>query len=300
MTPKAAIRSAVYLLVLALLAWAAWRWWPELSATWQGHAPTFIGTIILVCGSIALQASTFRLFLPPDKRPSVRDTARIWAVAGLVNYLGPLQPGLLARVAMLNRYGVDTAVATVATFRQITASVWIATGATGAALLSMGGETSRLIGLGCVVAFIALPLSLRLVRHCVAAVVRGRRSPVLGGHLAEALRLPAPGAVVGVLAMYGWGAVILMYAYSEFGADIGVAAAALVACGVYVSSLVALLPGNLGVSETIYVVGGHRLGLGVSEAAALALLLRASHVVACVLVAAATHRWRGSPHLSVK
>jgi len=50
------------------------------------------------------------------------------------------------------------------------------------------------------------------------------------------------------------------------------------------SSLVAFLPGNLGVVEAIYMLGGHGFGLTVAEAGALAILIRVAHVAANMLL----------------
>jgi hypothetical protein len=54
---------------------------------------------------------------------------------------------------------------------------------------------------------------------------------------------------------------------------------------VYASALVAVMPGNLGVMDGIYLLGGHSLGLTAHESAAIALLLRAAHIVSCFLIA---------------
>jgi len=126
-----------------------------------------------------------------------------------------------------------------------------------------------------------------------ASLLKDRGPQALRRHLPEALELPSPGAAVGVLALYGGGTAILLYGYAAFGADIDAAAAVLMACGVYVSSLVSLLPGNLGVSEAIYLVGGRSMGLSVSEATALALLLRTAHIAASTMLAVLLHFWRG-------
>jgi hypothetical protein len=48
--------------------------------------------------------------------------------------------------------------------------------------------------------------------------------------------------------------------------------------------MVAFLPGNLGVVEAIYMLGGHGFGLSVAEAGALAILIRVAHVVANMLL----------------
>ncbi|HJR74840.1 MAG TPA: lysylphosphatidylglycerol synthase domain-containing protein [Luteimonas sp.] len=292
---KDRLRLALYLIALAALAWLVVRWWPELSALWKTHALAFLGVTLLVSSSIALQAITFRLFLPADERPSLLAVVRIWGVASLVNYLGPLQPGVFARVAMLNQLGVSLARSTVATLRQITASIWIATGLTGGALLCLQVPGTKQPGYLCLLAFALYPVCIGSIRRAAAALLSDRKwvPQTLRRHLPHALEMPSLVASAGVFALYCGGTAILLYGYAAFGADVDLAIAVLMACGVYVSSLVSLLPGNLGVSETIYLIGGHSMGLSISEAAALALLLRTAHVAASAALAISLHPWRG-------
>jgi hypothetical protein len=91
--------------------------------------------------------------------------------------------------------------------------------------------------------------------------------------------------LAGVVLQYALGTVLLYWVYSRFGAAIGIGQALILACLVYVSSLVAFLPGNLGVMEAIYMLGGHGFGLNVAELGALALLLRASSIAGSGLLA---------------
>jgi ABC-type phosphate transport system permease subunit len=92
-------------------------------------------------------------------------------------------------------------------------------------------------------------------------------------------------AVAGVALQYLLGTVLLYWVYTSFGAPIGIGQALVLACVVYLASVVAIVPGNFGFLEMLYLLGGHGLGLPLSGSVALALLLRVSHVAANMLLA---------------
>ena len=290
MTTKWSIRHVVYVIALAAATGAFAYWFEPLVRIWKLHAGSLVFTVLCMLGSIVVQAVNFTAFLGNvPVRPGLWTLSRVWALSSLANYLGPLQPGIAVRVAYLARLGIGWRTSLLATWRQLCVSVWVSLGGSALGLAAGFSGDHRLLVLAAVLgtAFIAAPFARGLI---LAALARASRPAWLVSRrevLSEALRgMPSRG-VAGVLAQYAIGAVLLWVVYGAFGASITWGHALVLACMVYVSSLVALLPGNLGLLDAIYVLGGHGLGLSVPEAAALAVLLRAGQIVACAILALA-------------
>jgi hypothetical protein len=149
---------------------------------------------------------------------------------------------------------------------------------------------SRLAGGAFIAGFLIVPFMRNAILAVLVRTSRPRWLVARRDVLCDALRGIDIGGVVGVVAQYIVGTALLWFVYRAFGAPIHPGHALLLSCMVYVSSLVALLPGNLGILEAIYVFGGHGAGLSLAQSTALALLLRCSQIVAAVALALA-----GSP-----
>lgn len=277
-------RDLAYLFVLACVVVLVATWWRELSALWRRHALTLVGVTLMMTLGIIIQARNFASFLDMKANLGIARMSGVWGATALLNYAGPFQPGVVARIAYLRMHGVDAVAGALATWRQLCASLWIALAGLAIGLLAIGDARAYWPAAVVLALFMGLfalwrwrerflpwmMRRLRMQRH-QALVMRS-----LGG-----LTLPA---MLGVAAQYVVGALILFWLYSRFGADISIGQALVMACVIYASALVAVLPGNLGVLEAIYALGGHQLGLNLHESAALALLLRAAHIGACLLV----------------
>jgi hypothetical protein len=165
------------------------------------------------------------------------------------------------------------------------ASIWISLMGLAIGLLMTGDPRGRwpalALGVVWVVAFAVRKLWLRGLDRLQRPAWLARQKELL--HRA-ASGIESRG-LAGVVLQYVLGTLVLYWVYSRFGASIGVGQALILACLVYISSMVAVLPGNLGVMEAIYMLGGHGFGLSVPQLAALALLLRVSSITSSGLLA---------------
>lgn len=276
-----------YALFIIAVAVAAFIWRRPLIVVWQDQGWTLVAATAFMALSIVLQTRNFMAFLGPRPGLTLWPLSRVWALTALVNYLGPFQPGVALRVAYLSKRGVHWKESVLATWRQLCASVWISIGGCGLGMLTMDMPSFRILGGIFIIGFLLIPfarngLLVLLGRAKRPAWLLARRSILL-----EALQGIGVSGIAGVAAQYVVGTALLWFVYGAFGAPIQWGHALLLACMVYVSSLIALLPGNLGVLDAIYVFGGHGAGLSLTQAAALALLLRCSQIVAAIGMAVA-------------
>lgn len=291
------LRDVAYFLTVALLVGLVVWWWPTLASLWRQQAVTFIGATLLMALAMIVQAGNYLSFL--DYRAEVRVVpfVGVWGSTALLNYAGPFQPGAIARVLYLKRCGVDLQTAMFATWRQLCASCWLALGCVAVALF--GSEQAGARGLALISASVFLGgwllwmFGSRLARRIALQLGHTSKLDLLEKAL-SGVRWPS---VLGGLIQYLFGTLVLLWVYPRFGASLGVSEAVILACIVYLSALVAVLPANLGLLEAIYALGGQSLGMDWQESAALAILLRVSHVSACVVLMPLAH---GAPGPSLE
>lgn len=278
------LRNGVYFLLIAVAVALIVIWWPVLVKIWREQALTFVGAVVvMICGS-CVQARNFMVFL--DVKHSVRQWrfTRIWALSALANYVAPLQPGIAVRVGWLAHRGVNVSEGLLATWRQLVVSVWISLAGLAIGLLLTGDPRGRLpallLGMAWMIAFALRKLWLKGLDRLSRPHWIVRRKELLQ----RAAMGIAFSGVAGVVAQYILGTIVMYWVYSRFSATIGLGQAIVLTCLIYVSSLFAVLPGNLGVMEAIYIVGGHGFGLSVAQAGALAVLLRVSNLASSGLL----------------
>lgn len=279
------LRNGIYFLLIVVAVTLIVIWWPVLVRIWREQALTFAGAVVvMICGTY-VQARNFLVFL--DAEHSVRQWrfTRIWALSALVNYIAPLQPGIAVRVGWLAHRGVDVSEALLATWRQLVVSIWTAMLGLGIGLLLTGDSRARWPAAVLIVVWVTVfalrKLGLKILDRVVRPHWLARRKELLR----RATTGITPSGLMGVIVQYVLGTLVLYWVYSRFGAEIGIGQALILACLIYLSSVIAILPGNLGVTEAIYMLGGHGFQLSLATAGALAILIRAAHVTANLLIA---------------
>lgn len=274
-------QGILYLAVLLGLLVLCARFWHDLTRIWSDHLGTFLAVTGLMGVGVVVQAWNFRSFLPRPGGIGLLPNTRIWALASLMNYLGPFQAGLIVRVALLKQQGITVHDATLATLRQLVGSVWLAVGFLGISLLSLG-DRWRSIGPVLIAACVALPLLQRWLR---ARLSRPPASTAPVRQTLAALVMPLrPASFLGLLAQYALGTLVFLIGFRQFGFDISATQALGLAALIYVSAIVALLPGNLGVLEAICTTVGQGAGLGLEQSLALALLYRGANVAGLLVM----------------
>ena len=279
-------RSVAYAALLAVAALLiAWRW-TELSDIWRNHGLTFVVITILMFVGTVVQARNFRSFLPLPNRPSLAFMTRIWALATLANYLGPFQPGLAVRVAMLARAGVSAVESSIATARHVFASLWLSLFVAGVSLLALSTVTAMLPACGLLLLFVSVSLGLPTLRRLVGRVFAGRGAAGIGAHVEKAMTLPTLPVALGVMSQFVVSAAVFYVGYRQFGAEITVASAFGLASVLYATSVVAVVPGNFGMLEALLTLFGRANDLPVDQALALAFLFRGANLTSTMLLAA--------------
>lgn len=279
-------RNAAYLLLLAIALVLVVMYWRVLAAIWREQALTFVGAMaVMVCGTF-VQAHNFLEFLDTPVRLRIRRFAPVWAWSALANYVAPLQAGGIAiRVGWLTRHDVGVSESLLATWRQLIVSVWISLIGLAVGLLLTGDPRGRWPAL---VLFL-LWLAVLFLRGLWLKWLDGMTRPGWLANHKQLLHKAAigitPRGIAGVVAQYVLGGIVVYWVYTRFGAPIGPGQALVLACIVYVSTIVAVLPANLGVLEVIYMFVGHGFGMSVVQVGALALLLRVAHVTSNALLA---------------
>lgn len=280
-------RSVAYLTLIATAVALVVIWWPQLATIWREQALTFVVALAVVFVATLVQARNFLTFLDKPNTLHFWPFVRVWAVGALANYVAPLQPGIAVRVAWLARHDVNVVTSLLATWRQSVASCWVALLGLTIGVLLTGDPRGRwpalILSLLCLIAFLMRQVLLRWLDRVVHPAWLVRRKQLLH-RAATGITLSG---LVGVIVQYALGTLLLYWVYSRFGATIGVGQALVLTCLVYVSSMIAVLPGNLGVTEAIYMLGGHGFGLEVTTAGALAILIRVAHVAANMIIALA-------------
>jgi hypothetical protein len=284
--PRRMWRTVAYLLLVAVAIALVVHWWPELAAIWREQALTFVGAmVIMVCGTL-VQARNFLVFLDTPVRLRVRHFVLVWAWGALANYVAPFQAGGIAvRVAWLGRHKVSVTDSLLATWRQLVVSLWVALAGLTIGLLFIGDPRGRwpalVLFLLWLAAFYMRKLWLTWLDNITRPAWLANRKQLMH----RAVTGLTPGGIMGVVAQYVLGTLLLYWVYAGFDASIGFGQALILACLVYASSLISVLPGNLGVTEAIYMLGGHGFGLDMAQAGALAILIRAAHIATNLLVA---------------
>jgi hypothetical protein len=283
--PVRALRAAGYLVLVALTAICVIAWWSELSQLWIDHFHSFLVATVVMAAATVLQARNFLSFIPQSPTIGIASLSRIWALGALANYAGPLQPGIALRVFFLHRVGISPSTSLVATWRQLCMSVWISLLGLSVGLALIDADRYA-IAMGLSASVFA---ALHLLRHSLAVWLGRVRWPewlVARRDLAlTVVRGFSWRGGVGVVLQYVIGTLLVLYVYRQFGARIELGHAIVIASAIYASALIAVMPGNLGVMDGIYLFGGHSVGLTGHESAAIALLIRAAHIASCCLIA---------------
>ncbi|WP_445146214.1 lysylphosphatidylglycerol synthase domain-containing protein [Dyella sp. Tek66A03] len=275
-----------YLLLVVVAVVLVVYWWPTLAAIWREQALTFVGAIVIMICATLVQARNFLVFLDTPVRLRVWRFMPVWAWGALANYVAPLQAGSIAiRVAWLGRHKVSVTDTLLATWRQLALSLWIAFAGLAIGLLLVGDPRGRWPALVLFLLWLSMFFMRKLWLTWLSNITRPAWLANRKQLMDRAVMGITPSGILGVVAQYVLGTLLLYWVYACFDASIGLGQALILACLIYASSLIAVLPGNLGVTEAIYMLGGHGFGLDMAQAGALALLIRTANIATNLLIA---------------
>lgn len=272
--------AAVILTLFWLVSWA----WPEIGPILLEHRSTLCFAIIVYLLALAVQTLNFLKLLQTKLTIPFSKALRAWALGQLANYLGPLQPGLAVRFLFFRRHGVSTPVILNATLQQIHLSLWVATGAFAVSALLIGSDVLQLLGGLCILVFLTWPMVVTFLRRLLLIIPFSHRLNRYSKPITPLLSIPPVTLLPWFSLQYILGALLISVVYASFGANLTVGEALLIATTVYASSLVALLPNNLGLQDALYGAFAYSGGLDLSTVLSIILLLRVAHILACGLL----------------
>jgi hypothetical protein len=186
---------------------------------------------------------------------------------------------------LLARSGVPVIESSLATARQTFTSLWLALPVLAVSLAAFDPVAMAVPAIALFAGFASLSPALPLLRRLAVRILRGTRADGFVPHIEKAIAPPSLRSAAGVLSQYALSALVFYLGYREFGVDVTVGAALGLSCVVFASSLVALLPGNVGVLEALLALFGRIHELPVDQAVALALLFRGAHIAGALLLA---------------
>ena len=283
-------KTILFILVVSLLVSLVALNWRQVFAAFSEHYPVLLVVASIVVVSLALQAYNFLQLLGVERRIPFLQAWHTWAIANIVNYLGPLQPGLAVRLAYFKSFGVPVIETTRATLRQLVFSTWIASGMTVFGLLSDDAGIRLFAAGGCLV-FVMSPWIVASLKSVICNAngstwVCGLIRPLL-----DLCRLGMPLFKLWPFVMqYLLMALNLYVVYNEFGVDLKVEEAILLAVVFALSTLVALTPNNLGVQELLLGSVAYWGGMSGGDALSMTIFIRVAHLIACTFVVVATTR----------
>ena len=282
------LKGLVFLTALLVGAWFLYRYRASVLSAVVEHRTELIALVFLNFAMIAVQAANFLNLLDAKGSLSYRKTLYTWALGGLVNYLGPLQPGLALRIALFKLQGVTAGRSLVTTVKQLHLSIWTGVAIVGLALAFRPRVEARWAGVTlALMATLWVPAA-SLVHNCL----KRWRSPVrwragLVQAVASGLAIPRFVDLWYFLAQHSIAALAVLIVYRGFGAGIGMGDAYVIAVVATLSGLISLTPNNLGLQELILGYAAWQGGLGVADATAIAALFRIAHVLSCAVAVGA-------------
>lgn len=271
------LKALVY---AAIIIAALWLLWIERSiiveisfAQWE----TLTVIISLVILQLYLQSRNFVDLLETKVNKGKLDWLHLWAISNLSNYFAPFQPGLAVRAGVLKSWGVPVAKTTTATLKQVhlsllSAAILMSAGMTFSPLFNFGFWPLVLLGISFtwIIVFFYAPCALPNHKRKHADEIAREK--------------PTKQQIALILANYIISATAIYIVYNTLGAPLKIADSLLLATINTLSSLISILPANIGAQELILWQAGELSGLNPELTIILLFIFRISHIVGCLLV----------------
>lgn len=241
-------------------------------------------TACLTVAALANQAAGYRFLLGEEgQHIQFNRLLRIWALSNLLNYLGPLQPGTIARSIVLKKYGVSLKASISASLHWVFVSASIGILLFSFFLISLPEPAFIYLGVGLLaLSAFWLVLAGRIITWLLKRI-KGLES---GNSMFIIIaKLPRLGRVHSlILCQYLILTTIYFILYRSLSVDVTLIDSLGIATLIPLSTLVAITPNGVGIIESLIGYFSFLYHLDVSEGLFIILITRMSHVLVCFSV----------------
>lgn len=274
-------KYCIYAVVISIIVYCiiiyAGELLPMLIEKWH----LFFATCFLTCVALTNQALGYKYLLKPfNKNISHLNLYSLWAFTNLINYLGPFQPGTIARSAILRSYGIPIGVSAIASIKWLVYSSSIGLIFLSAFLINYAHPLGGVAGLA---AFFVGLLGLVFGQTILLKVQKlGRFRFFAANGFGVELRQKAPYLFL----IFQYLNLFLVYwiLYRSFSDSITFLDIIGLAALVPLSSLFALTPNGVGIIEGLIAYFAFKSNLTVPEGVFIVFVLRASHILVCAII----------------
>lgn len=234
--------------------------------------------------ALANQVIGYRHLLGKDgKWIDFRALLGVWAFSNLLNYLGPFQPGTIARSAFLRKHGIPLKTSLMASLNWVLVNVFV-----GMALLALCliGHPDRKFSFFGGALFLLIIFWFVYGGKVMVWIANAFGVSILEGGFSSAMlqSLRIGPAHFFALNQYLMLTITYFILYRSFSPEFGVVDALGVATLVPLSTLIAITPNGVGIVEGLIAYFAFKSNLAVPEGVFIVFVLRASHILVCAII----------------
>ncbi len=269
------VRRFAYVLALSLIAYFSVLYKDILLEIVTYHWKVLLILSIASSCSLYIQAISFLCALQVKKADYLM-TVKIWTLGGLLNYLGPFQPGLIAKAVYFRTLQPSWKKLGAAYLNWSICNLWVAAILAVICLYFAGLISGKLL-LICLALVISAPFLTRLVSSNYL-----KRLPA---NFSRAIALFNVDLRICALHTFQFFtmAVCYFYVYNQFGLNLTPALALLMATLTTLASVIPIFPNGLGLLELANVTMASFLGAAPETIFLVSALFRTSHILLSVV-----------------
>lgn len=262
------------------------KYWPVL---YNAIAEKYFAIILILLLSAVyflLQAFNFLQLL--NLKPSFlfyMETVQLWGLASLTNYLAPFQPGLALRVAHFKANRIPIANTAHTTLQQLQLSYWTGFICLGVTLIFHDLDSYRIAGITLSVVAILWFLLLKVANRAFKRfIVLFKLEKYNENLISYDLSIPGISRLIIFFIQHLISMLAVLIAFRSFGTDLSIADAFIIGIVVTLSTLLSVLPNNLGIQELLFAYSAHLNGMVTGESISIALVFRIAQILSSFLI----------------
>ncbi len=213
------------------------------------------------------------------------ETVQLWGLASLTNYLAPFQPGLALRIAHFKSRKIPVSNTAHTTIQQLQLSYWTGFICLGAVLIFYDASGLRLAGIILIILAMLWYFLIKLANHTLKRVIRSFRLQKYNEDLLSYnFSIPDVSRLTIFFVQHFIAMLSVYIAFRSFGSNISLSDSLIIGVVVTLSTLLSILPNNLGIQEFLFAYSAHLYGTGTGESLSIAMLFRVAHIFSCFLI----------------